>query len=58
MKKEYITPGIEVVKLQHTAHLLEESTVKHLESKGWDDDDTEDELNLSEQGGSSSVWDR
>ncbi len=57
MKKEYITPGIEVVKLQHTAHLLEESTVKHLESKGWDDD-TEDELNLSEQGGSSSVWDR
>ena len=57
MKKEYITPCIEVVKLQHTAHLLEESTVKHLESKGWDDD-TEDELNLSEQGGSSSVWDR
>ena len=56
MKKEYMKPSMEVI-LQHTTRLLAGSgEVRGLQSSGWDD--PEDELNLSDQGGSSSIWDR
>ena len=45
------------IELQHKAQLLAGSgDVSGLQSSGWDD--PEDELNLSDQGGSSSIWDR
>ncbi len=57
MKKEYMKPSMKAIKLQHMTRLLAGSgNVRGLQSSGWDD--PEDELNLSEQGGSSSIWDR
>ena len=57
MKKEYIKPSMTAIELQHMTRLLAGSgNVRGLRSGGWDE--PEDELNLSEQGGSSSIWDR
>ena len=48
------------IELQHMTRILAGSCdVRGLQSSGWDDpEDDEDELNLSDQGGSSSIWDR
>ena len=57
MKKEYMKPSMKAIELQHMTRLLAGSDdVRALQSSGWDD--PEDELNLSDQGGSSSIWDR
>ena len=57
MKKEYMKPSMMAIELQHTAQLMTVSgEVSDLQLSGWDD--PEDELNLSDQGGSSSMWDR
>ena len=57
MKKEYIKPSTMAIELQHKAQLLAGSgDVIILQLSGWDD--PEDEFNLSNQGGSSSIWDR
>ena len=57
MKKEYIKPSMTAIELQHMTRLLAGSgDVRGLQSSGWDD--PEDVLNLSDQGGSSSIWDR
>ena len=57
MKKEYMKPSMTAIELQHMTRLLVGSgDVKGLQSSGWDD--SEDKLNLSDQGGSSSIWDR
>jgi hypothetical protein len=55
MKKEYMKPSMKVIELQHLTQLLQ-SSVTGLKSSGWDD--PKDELKLSDQGGSSSIWDR
>ena len=57
MKKEYMKPSMTAIELQHTTRLLVGSgDMKGLQSSGWDD--LEDVLIISEQGGSSSIWDR
>ena len=57
MKKEYMKPSMTAIKLQHMTRLLAGSgDMKGLQSSGWDD--PKDELNLSDQGGGSSIWDR
>jgi hypothetical protein len=57
MKKEYIKPSMKAIKLQHSTRLLAGSgDMRGLQSSGWSD--SADELNLSDQGGSSSIWDR
>jgi hypothetical protein len=57
MKKEYIKPSMKAIKLQHSTRLLVGSgDVRGLQSSGWGD--SADELIISEQGGSSSIWDR
>ena len=56
-KKEYIKPSMKAIKLQHKAQLMTVSgEVSDLQLSGWDD--SEDELDLSDQGGDSSIWDR
>ena len=57
MKKEYMKPSMTAIELQHMTRILAGSgDVRGLQSSGWDD--PEDVLNLSDQGGSSSIWDR
>ena len=57
MKKEYIKPSMTAIELQHMTRLLAGSgDVRGLQSSGWDD--PEDVLIISDQGGSSSIWDR
>ena len=57
MKKEYMKPSMKAIELQHTAHLMDVSgDMRGLQSSGWED--SKDELNLSDQGGGSSIWDR
>ena len=57
MKKKYMKPSMMAIELQHMTRLLVGSDeVRSLQSSGWND--PEDELNLSEQGGGSSIWDR
>ena len=57
MKKDYKKPSMTAIELQHMTRLLAGSgDVRGLQSSGWDD--PEDLLNLSDQGGSSSIWDR
>ena len=58
MKKEYMKPSMKAIELQHSARLLAGSgDVRGLQSSGWDNQQ-EDELDLSDQGGGSSIWDR
>ena len=48
---------MQAIELQHGSRLLAGSgDVRGLQSSGWDD--PEDVLNLSDQGGSSSIWGR
>ena len=57
MKKEYMKPSMKAIKLQHSTQLLAGSgDMKGLKSSGWEG--SEDELDLSDQGGGSSIWDR
>ena len=57
MKKEYIKPSMTAIELQHMTRLLAGSgDVRGLQSSGWDD--PEDELDISDQSGGSSIWDR
>ena len=57
MKKEYIKPSTMAIELQHKAQLLAGSgEISEVQTTGWGD--PADELNLSDQGGSSSIWDR
>ena len=56
MKKEYMKPATLVMELQHKTHLLIGSGAKSLGLSGFDDE--EDELDLSDQGGGSNIWDR
>ena len=57
MKKEYMKPSMTAIKLQHTTRLLAGSgDVRGLQSNGWEY--PEDVLNLSDQGGGISIWDR
>ena len=57
MKKEYMKPSMTAIELQHKAQLLVGSgDMKGLQSSGWED--SKDELDLSDQGGGSSIWDR
>ena len=57
MKKEYIKPSMTAIELQHKAQLMTGSgEVSDMQSSGWDD--PEDELIISDQGGSNSIWDR
>jgi hypothetical protein len=57
MKKEYMKPSVKAIELQHMTRLLAGSgDVRGLQSSGWDD--PADVLIISDQGGSSSIWDR
>lgn len=57
MKKEYIKPSMMAIEFQHTTRLLVGSdSVKSLQSSGWSN--TEDVLNLDDQGGGSTILDR
>ena len=57
IKKEYMKPSMTAIELQHMTRLLAGSgDVRGLQSSGWDD--PEDELDISDQGGGSSIWDR
>ncbi len=57
MKKEYIKPSMTAIELQHMTRLLAGSgDVRGLQSSGWDY--PEDKLDISDQGGGSSIWDR
>ena len=57
MKKEYMKPSMTAIELQHMTRLLAGSgDVIGLQSSGWEN--PEDKLNLSNQGGGSSIWDR
>ena len=57
MKKEYIKPSMTAIELQHKAQLMTVSgEVSDMQTTGWDN--SKDELDLSDQGGSSSIWDR
>ena len=58
MKKEYMKPSMKAIKLQHKAQLMTVSgDMKGLKSSGWYNQQ-EDELDLSDQGGGSSILDR
>ena len=51
-------PSMTAIELQHMTRLLAGSGDKRgLKSSGWDNQQ-EDELDLSDQGGGSSIWDR
>ena len=73
MKKNYCKPTMNVVKIQHSQMLCASITgveggdtgntvggpgsgPARARSFGWDD--PKDKLNLSDKGGSSSIWDR
>ena len=57
MKKEYMKSSMTAIELQHMTRILAGSCdVRGLQSSGWDD--PVDELIISEQGGSSIIWDR
>ena len=50
-------PSMTAIELQHMTRLLAGSgDMKGLQSSGWDN--PVDVLNLSDQGGGSSIWDR
>ena len=57
MKKDYKKPSMTAIELQHMTRLLAGSDgVRGLQSSGWND--PKDVLDLSQQGGGSSIWDR
>ena len=55
MKKEYMKPAMCVVELQHKTHLLQGSMLTSIKTAGLD---SGDELEVSQEGGGSNIWDR
>ena len=55
MKKEYMKPAMCVVELQHKTHLLIVSQTNRVQTSGLD---SGDELEFSQEGGGSNIWDR
>ena len=55
MKKNYMKPVMCVVALQHKTHLLQASQTKGGQTSGLD---SGDELEVSQEGGDSNIWDR
>ncbi len=55
MKKEYMKPAMYVVELQHKTQLLQASQTNKVQTSGLDSDD---EIDVSNQGGGSNIWDR
>ena len=55
MKKEYMKPAMRVVELQHKTHLLQASLTNKVQTSGLN---RGDELEVSQEGGGSNIWDR
>lgn len=55
MKKDYMKPAMCVVELQHKTHLLIVSETSSISSTGLD---SGEELEVSQEGGDSNIWDR
>ena len=56
MKKEYMKPATHVVELQYKTQLLQASRIeKIINTDGFD---SGDEIEVSNQGGGSDIWDR
>ena len=55
MKKDYMKPAMCVVELQHKTHLLIVSETSSISPTGLD---SGDEIDVSNQGGGSDIWDR
>ena len=55
MKKDYMKPAMCVVELQHKTHLLQASQTNRVQTSGLD---SVDELEVSQEGGGSNIWDR
>ncbi len=55
MKKDYMKPAMCVVELQHKTHLLQASQTNRVQTSGLD---SGDELEVSQEGGGSNIWDR
>ena len=55
MKKNYMKPVMCVVALQHKTHLLQASQTNRVQTSGLD---SVDELEVSQEGGGSNIWDR
>ena len=55
MKKNYMKPVMCVVARQHKTHLLQASMLKSIKTTGLD---SGDELEVSQEGGGSNIWDR
>lgn len=55
MKKNYMKPAMCVVALQHKTHLLQASMLRSIKTAGLD---SGDELEVSQEGGGSNIWDR
>ena len=55
MKKNYMKPAMCVVELQHKTHLLQASQTNKVQTSGLD---SGDELEVSQEGGGSNIWDR
>ena len=55
MKKNYVKPVMCVVALQHKTQLLQASQTNIVQTSGLD---RGDELEVSQEGGGSNIWDR
>ena len=55
MKKEYMKPAMCVVELQHKTRLLLASQTNRVQTSGLD---SGDELEVSQEGDGSNIWDR
>jgi hypothetical protein len=55
MKKNYMKPVMCVVALQHKTQLLQASQTNRVLTSGLD---SGDELEVSQEGGGSNIWDR
>ena len=55
MKKEYMKPAMCVVELQHKTQLLQASQTNIVQTSGLD---SGDRLEVSQEGGGSTIWDR
>ena len=55
MKKNYMKPVMCVVALQHKTQLLQASQTNRVQTAGLD---SGDELEVSQEGGGSNIWDR
>ena len=57
MKKVYMKPTLRAIEMRHMTRILAGSgEAKGVQSSGWNNPD--DILNLNQQGGGSSIWDR